>query len=75
MHYIFKADGGSPGNERGTTAEAADRNELEFIAPRARAGKARPRLSESSLDLHQGLEVGEETDTVPAGLLNDLFKL
>jgi hypothetical protein len=75
VHCIFKADGGAARNEVETTSAVADCNELKFVAPRVWVGKAKPRLSESSFDLHHGLDVGGEIDTVPAELLNDLFKL
>jgi hypothetical protein len=77
VNYIFIADESAPRNEAGTTSGDADCNGLEFIAPRPWIGKGNPpRLCESSFDLHYGLDmVEDEIDTVPAELLNDLFKL
>ena len=76
MHYIFIADESAPRNEGIATSPVADCNELEFIAPRAWVAKDNPPLYESAFDLHHGLDVSEdEIDTVPAELLNDLFKL
>jgi len=48
-----------------------DSNELKLAAPRAWVAKGNPQLCESSFDLHRGLDLG----TVPADLLDDLFKL
>ena len=73
MHYTFKADEIAPEPE--TTSSVLDGDEIKFVAPRVWVGKAKPRLSESSFDLHHGLDASEEIDTVPAELLNDLFKL
>ena len=76
MHYIFIADESEPGNEAAAASDVAECNGLEFIAPRAWIAKDNPRVCESSFDLHHGLDVSEdEIDTVPAELLNDLFKL
>jgi hypothetical protein len=71
QHYIFIADKGTQRNEAEATGAVADCNALEFIAPRAWVAKGNPQLFESSFDLHSGLDV----DTVPAELLDDLFKL
>ena len=71
VNYIFIANESAPRNEAEATSVVADGNGLDFIAPRAWV--ANPRLCESSFDLHHGLDVNE--DTVPAELLNDLFKL
>jgi len=76
MHYIFIADEGTPRNEAETTSSADNCDGLQLVPPRTWVAKANPRLGESSLDLHHGLDVSEdEIDTVPAELLNDLFKL
>ena len=62
-----------PTASRATRQADAGCERVEIIAPRAWV--ANPRLCESSLDLHQGLDVNEaEIDTVPADLLKDLFK-
>jgi len=69
VHYIFKAD-------EGAASSVADGDELKLVAPRAWVAKDSPRLSESSFDLHCGLDViGDGIDTIPAELLDDLFKL
>jgi len=76
VHYIFIAHESAPQNEAETTSSADDCNGLEFVTPRAWVAKGDPRLCESSFDLHHGLDVSaDEIDTVPAELLNDLFKL
>ena len=69
MHYRSIAADSEPRNE----AADAGCDRVEIIAPRAWV--ANPGLCESSLDLHQGLDVNEaEIDTVPADLLKDLFR-
>jgi hypothetical protein len=76
MQYVFIADESAARDETQTSSAAADCNALELITPRAWVAKGNPRLCESSLDLHHGLDVSEaEIDTVPAELLKDLFKL
>ncbi len=75
MHYILKADQNAPLEHVNAGAVAADGRALDLIEPRAWIAKPAPRLGESSLDLHHGLDVSEaEIDTVPADLLSDLFK-
>ena len=74
MHYKFIADESAPRNEPETTSSVDDSNGFKFIAPQAWVAKARPGIGESALDLHHGLDT-DEIDTVPAELLNDLFKL
>jgi hypothetical protein len=73
MHYIFKADESAPDQETPAGSVTADGDALKLIAPRSWVAGAKA-LGESSLDLHDGLEVSEaEIDTVPADLLKDLF--
>ena len=75
MQYTFKADERPEPSEEGTTSVVADCDELKLVAPRAWVAKGNARLGESSIDLHHGLEVSEdEIDTIPAELLDDLFK-
>ena len=74
MHYIFKADESAPGQETQAGSVTADGDALKLIAPRSWVAGGAKALGESSLDLHDGLEVSEaEIDTVPADLLKDLF--
>jgi hypothetical protein len=75
MQYMFKAEETARHRETQTGSAAAECDALELIAPRPWVAKGALRLGESSLDLHHGLDVSEaEIDTVPADLLNDLFK-
>jgi hypothetical protein len=73
MHYMFKPDESATPTNAQTSSDAGD--EIKLIAPKRWAVKVNPSWGQSSFDLHHGLDVSEdEIDTVPAELLNDLFK-
>ena len=75
MHYIFIADEGTARDETRSVSGATDGEAIRLIAPRAWVAKKNPPMYESSFDLHHGLDVSEdEIDTVPAELLDDLFR-
>jgi hypothetical protein len=72
----FKPDGKATRQGPVKAPQVADRNEIKFVEPRTwDAGRPDPWWSQSSFDLHRGLEVSEDgIDTIPAELLDELFK-
>jgi len=68
-----RSDRAERGQSEGT---ASDRDELMIIAPRVRNDTSRDRWwRESSFELHRGRNMSEEPiDTIPAELLDELFK-
>jgi hypothetical protein len=75
MHYLFKANEGATLKQSEATSDGDACNEIKLIVPKRWVAKVDPRWGQSSFDLHCGLEVSEDqVDTVPAELLDELFK-
>jgi hypothetical protein len=72
----FKTDGKGARHMPEDAPRVADRNELKFVEPRLwNANRGDPWWRQSSFDLHRGLDVSEDPiDTIPAELLDELFK-
>lgn len=76
MSDRFKADERSSRNKSEKTSAVPERNEINIVAPRVwDATRGDPWWRQSSFDLHRGLDVSEDSiDTIPAELLDELFK-
>jgi len=75
MQYIFIAEESAARNETHTVSPVGDCSEIRLVAPQRWATKVDPRWGQSSFDLHCGLDMSEDQiDTIPAELLDELFK-
>ena len=76
MQDKLKTNGKAALSRSDKSLAGPERDEIRIVAPRVwDATVGDPWWRESSFDLHRGLDVSEDSvDTIPAELLDELFK-